>query len=106
MTGQKKLGPVFHGAERAGLILFAQARQRAQAARADVNAAHLSIHQHPLAMDVGAEHAIRGTHRVTDVVPERRPFSANLTFCHNVTSRRFQWRQSYHKGRKTQTGGA
>lgn len=98
MTMAQKSSPPLGGGELNGLDLLAQARQRAQAARADINAAHLPVNQHPLAMDVGAEHAIRGTHRVTDVVPERRPFPADFTFCHNVTSRMFRWGQSYHKG--------
>lgn len=64
-------------------VLALLAGEGAQTAGADVATAVLSIDQHALALDIGAEHTVRRALGVTYIVPEHRGLSTDLTFSHD-----------------------
>lgn len=85
-SGTMQIGPALSngadfGAKRGPLGLFAG--QRAQTARADVDALPLSVDQDPLALDIGTENAIRCYLGVAHVVTKSRTLATNITFCHS-----------------------
>ena len=65
-----------------GRLSFVLTGQRAQAACADVNAAHLAVDEHSLALNVRAEHAIGRPLGVTDIMSEHRAFTTDFTLSH------------------------
>lgn len=69
--------------EGVGKLSVLLARQRSQAARADVQLARLPGDHHGFVLDIRAEHAIGRPLRVAHVVPEHRAFPADFTLCHD-----------------------
>lgn len=61
---------------------FSLSRERAQTSCADVDAAVLTVDQHPFALDVGPEHTLGRAHGVAPVVAKHRALATDFALCH------------------------
>ncbi len=61
---------------------FLLSRERAQTSCADVDAAVLTVNQHPLTLDVGPEHTLGRAHGMTPVVAKHRALATDFALCH------------------------